>query len=720
MRTKSIVVCLVGVLLPLTVASSFAAETRTWTKKDGTKFEGEFVKVEKGLKGHNVVTLWKADGSEMKVGLEHFSPEDRKYVLQTVKSRKNEEDLKFIQQTVESRKKAQTKEEGEQKPTGSDQPGVEKRTWTHKNGKTFEAEFVKMEHQSDGKNIVTLQKTDGSEITVGAATLSPEDRKYVLQTVKSRKNEDDLKFIRQMVESRKKTKSKEDGGQMTTQQPAEQPTSSANAERRTWTHKNGKTFEAEFVKLEHQSDGRNIVTLRKSDGAEMTVGMMGLSEDDRKYVKQMAKGAASQEAPANTSASDAPDQPPADPPQQRGWLQTHLLSDVQNVGTFDSSAPTYVSSTIANLTDDQIALLCQYYLLTRSKAEQDASLYSLQQQGGTDEQVNAAKAQVGDLLTEMQNQGDACYGQIQTLGEPVQYLAQIEYASLPGWCASTHCYVPSWYYDNGSFVGPYFSSRYCSLYAPSVYAAYYNHESHFYQVYHSVDDRFYRAHSTQLALRSAKYFREHDVHRMLAHDRLIGASSRLHQAALHDAHLSHASERSNRGSSAEHANVTARSEHANAAARSEHANVAARSEHTNAAGRSEHTNAAARSEHANAAGRSEHTNAAARSEHANAAARSEHANAAARSEHTNAAARSEHTNAAGKPASANKSAGKPKETKPTAKPALANKSAGKPKETKPTAKPAPANKSNGKPQQTKPAAKPETASKPGAKKKKEQ
>ena len=40
------------------------------------------------------------------------------------------------------------------------------RKWTRKNGKEFEAEFVKLEHQSDGKNVVTLKKPDGSEITV--------------------------------------------------------------------------------------------------------------------------------------------------------------------------------------------------------------------------------------------------------------------------------------------------------------------------------------------------------------------------------------------------------------------------------------------------------------------------------------------------------------------------------------------------------------------------
>ena len=48
-----------------------------------------------------------------------------------------------------------------------------------------------------------------------------------------------------------------------------------------------------------------------------------------------------------------------------------------------------------------MALLAQYYYLTRSKTEQDASLYAMQQQGYGDEQVNKAKAQIADLLTAM-------------------------------------------------------------------------------------------------------------------------------------------------------------------------------------------------------------------------------------------------------------------------------------------------------------------------------
>ena len=213
--------------------------------------------------------------------------------------------------------------------------------------------------------------------------------------------------------------------------------SSSNAEMRKWTRKNGKEFQAEFVK----HDGAEV-TLRGADGKEFTVKTGKLSEEDRKYVKHLpnVESASKTEAPApamdTTSVSESPDQPPADSAQQREWLRVRILRDVQLAGTFDGDTIAKASRILQGLSDDQVALLCQYYLLTRSKTEQDAYLYSLQQQGQTDAQVNEAKAAVADLLTEMQDQGDACYSQIQTLGEPVQYLAQIEYASIPGWCVS--------------------------------------------------------------------------------------------------------------------------------------------------------------------------------------------------------------------------------------------------------------------------------------------
>lgn len=86
--------------------------------------------------------------------------------------------------------------------------------------------------------------------------------------------------------------------------------SSSNAEMRTWTRKNGKTFEAEFVKAEKDSDGKLVITLRKPDGTEMTVHPPGLGDDDRKYVREMAKPQGNAEA-RNTNGKQVPPATPA-------------------------------------------------------------------------------------------------------------------------------------------------------------------------------------------------------------------------------------------------------------------------------------------------------------------------------------------------------------------------------------------------------------------------
>ena len=80
MRTKSVLMCLIGLLL--LSASSLNAEMRKWTRKSGKQFEAEFVKRE-----GPVVTLKKPDGTEMIVRMPNLSDEDRKYVNQLTKGK---------------------------------------------------------------------------------------------------------------------------------------------------------------------------------------------------------------------------------------------------------------------------------------------------------------------------------------------------------------------------------------------------------------------------------------------------------------------------------------------------------------------------------------------------------------------------------------------------------------------------------------------------------
>jgi hypothetical protein len=222
------------------------------------------------------------------------------------------------------------------------------------------------------------------------------------------------------------------------------------------------------------------------------------------------------------ATASAINQPPQKPDQLRPWLVGYLVTDMEALGTFDGDTLAKVPGIVNALTDDQVALLAQYYYLTRSKTEQDASLYSLQQQGETEEQINEAKAPIDDLLTTMNDQTVACYDQFLTMPEPVQYLAQICYASVPGWCCQAQCYVPEWYYDDGCFVGPCYNAAYAGIWGVPVFRAYYDHGSHFYGRYHNIANTVYANHSAKLAKRNANWLRQHSNWRnALAHDRLL-------------------------------------------------------------------------------------------------------------------------------------------------------------------------------------------------------
>jgi hypothetical protein len=82
MRTKSLVTCLVGLVL-LFASSSSAAEMRKWTRNNGKEFEAEFVKRE-----GPVITLKKTDGTEFTLKMGQLSEDDRKYVNQLTRKTK--------------------------------------------------------------------------------------------------------------------------------------------------------------------------------------------------------------------------------------------------------------------------------------------------------------------------------------------------------------------------------------------------------------------------------------------------------------------------------------------------------------------------------------------------------------------------------------------------------------------------------------------------------
>jgi len=223
-------------------------------------------------------------------------------------------------------------------------------------------------------------------------------------------------------------------------------------------------------------------------------------------------------AAGNTLALD---QPPAEPEQQRAWLVGHLVTDMKGLGIYSADDFAKVSDTVNDMTDDQVALLAQYYYLTRAKTQQDASLYAMQQQGYSDADVDEQKTQIADILTQLQDETDACYAGLQTLGTPVQYLGQVVYSSVPGWCVYSRCCIPDWYFANGCYVGCAFNPAYCGNYAQPVCAAYYDNGSYFNSFY---DRSAYIDRSINRARRQANWYRNHDWQNNLRHDRLVSHS----------------------------------------------------------------------------------------------------------------------------------------------------------------------------------------------------
>jgi hypothetical protein len=226
------------------------------------------------------------------------------------------------------------------------------------------------------------------------------------------------------------------------------------------------------------------------------------------------------------------DPPPQQPNQLRAWLVGHLVTDMEALGTFDGNTLAKVPGVINGLSDDQIALLAQYYYLTRSKTEQDARIYAMQQQAVTAVQLNAVRAEIADLLAAMNDQILACYRELALMPQPVQYVAQICYASVPGWCCYASCFVPPWYYDNGLFVGPCYNAACAGVWAVPVYRAYYDHGSRFYTRYHGLANSLYANRSITLAKRHADWLRQQgDWRAALAHDRLVRQGPAVSHAA---------------------------------------------------------------------------------------------------------------------------------------------------------------------------------------------
>ena len=160
-------------------------------------------------------------------------------------------------------------------------------------------------------------------------------------------------------------------------------------------------------------------------------------------------------------------QPPPDPDAQRDWLTSHLLADMKAMnGAFAPADCQKAADLVGHLPPDQLAVAVKLYWATRTKTRKDANLYELQQEGYDDEQVNAAKAVVAPVLTQLQTDCDQDYG---TLVQPQPWLAQAVYASCPGWCYNVGIGCPDWYWGNNGYLGCCFNGGYCGGWGSPLY-----------------------------------------------------------------------------------------------------------------------------------------------------------------------------------------------------------------------------------------------------------
>jgi hypothetical protein len=246
-----------------------------------------------------------------------------------------------------------------------------------------------------------------------------------------------------------------------------------------------------------------------------------------------------------TGTCQATDQPPETAPQQRAWLLSRLVTDMQSVGSFTSDDIARTVTLVNSLTDDQVSLLARFYYLTRAKTEQDARLYAVQL-NDTEEALAQAKAQVADLLTQQHNQIEQTYSELAAINPGCQTLCQVAYASVPGWCAYNRYAIPNWYYSNGCYVGPVFLAGYCGAYAAPVYGTFYSRGSR----YNYWNSRAYvhnnvtgitRTHGGSVAA-GARHPHPTTGHAVAPstrhHDQAAGLKHRLHPAAKHDAAFS--------------------------------------------------------------------------------------------------------------------------------------------------------------------------------------
>ncbi len=155
--------------------------------------------------------------------------------------------------------------------------------------------------------------------------------------------------------------------------------------------------------------------------------------------------------------------PPVRPEQQRSWLASRLVADMQVMGMFSGDEITEAMNLVGSLTDEHVVLLVRLYCLMRQMAERDAWL------------VVVEPNETPILLRRTIRR---TYWDLVAISPGCETLCQITYASIPGWCARYRYAVPFRYYRDGCYVGPVLSARFAGAYSVRAYKTHFGSGSH--------------------------------------------------------------------------------------------------------------------------------------------------------------------------------------------------------------------------------------------------
>ena len=202
------------------------------------------------------------------------------------------------------------------------------------------------------------------------------------------------------------------------------------------------------------------------------------------------------------------DQPPQEPEQQRAWLVGHLVTDMEALGTFDGNTLAKVPAIVNALTDDQVALLAQYYL---PDAEQDRAGRQPLRHAAAGRHRRAGQRGEGADRRPADHDERPDRGVLRPVRPRCRSRSSTSPRSATPACragaAMPGATSPTGTTTTAASSVPASTPPTAGAWAVPVCNAYYDHGSHFYSRYHNVANTVYISRSINLANRHADWLR---------------------------------------------------------------------------------------------------------------------------------------------------------------------------------------------------------------------